>query len=323
MTTIIPFGTVLSLQSVLMRRAIRMMIAVLIGCGVFFLQKTSHSFWVPLTVTIIMQSTIGGTLRKGMQRLVGTTIGIVAAALVLYTVSNPHIYSVIIVIAVFLAYYVKAYNQVSYGIFVVPITMVIVLLLASLNSSHITTLMLERILDTLIGAVIVIICSYLILPNTTHDEARLAVDQVCITLKNILLLMADKTTPLQDYNKNIITLIENHQRIWPEWIYETYFSPKNRDFYQQIVLLTEQSIDIIVALNWYMHRLANDVSRDQLAELLKAVATNFELPNTTTSTTLPSMQPNTASINIIVGQSYTQDLSDIAHRLHQLRQRLA
>lgn len=319
MSTAIPFNSVLSLKSVLMRRAIRMMIAVLIGTVVFLMQRKSHGFWVPMTVTIIMQSTIGGTLRKGMQRLVGTTIGIIAAALVLYTVSNPIIYAVIMVIAVFLAYYAKAYNQVSYGVFVVPITMVIVLLLASLNSDHITALMVKRILDTIIAAVIVVICSYLILPNTTHDEAQLAVDEVCVTLKNALLLMADKTVPLREYNKKIMVLIENHQRIWPEWIYETYFMPQTRNFYQQVVLLTEQGIDIMIALNWYMHRLANDAGRDQLSELLKAVAITFELPNDN----LPTLQLNDAPNNAIIIQSYAQDLSDIANRLHQLRQRLA
>jgi len=61
-----------------------------------------HQFWIPLTVAWICKPEAGGTLSKLGMRIWGTSIGVVASALFLLFISDPHVIALLLGVSAFL-----------------------------------------------------------------------------------------------------------------------------------------------------------------------------------------------------------------------------
>ncbi|RKF18293.1 FUSC family protein [Altericroceibacterium spongiae] len=126
--------------------ALSLQIAELFGLG--------RAYWVPVSCLAVMQ---GINLRKvwnrQIQRSAGTLIGIGATWMMAPFASNP--WAIVFAIAA-LNFCIETAVVRHYGFAVIFITPLTILLAdaPNLHDSHITTLMFDRLLDTLIGAVI-------------------------------------------------------------------------------------------------------------------------------------------------------------------------
>lgn len=279
-----------SLQSVILRRGIRIVACLIIASIIASFMHYSHSFWIPLTVVIIIQPTIGGTLRKGLQRSIGTIIGILLGGLLLWLAGDDlYIKAVLLLLAIFIAYYSQAFNQVNYGIFVIPLTMMVVLLLASLIPQNIPDMLVERCTDTVAATMLVVLISYLLLPNSTQHEAISAICQVRHTIAELIdAIIEQNITPLE-YHQRVLAVIQTNQRLWPEWIYETYFNRNNRVLYQQVVYNSEICFETLAALKWQLVH-AKPEKRQTLVKLLTALKQEFSTQLSASSSTLPKVQ---------------------------------
>ena len=117
-----------TLKSPIFRRSARMAIAMFIAVLIYRLSNVTQGFWVPLTVAIVMQTTTAATLRKGLQRFLGTVIGIMIGILLLHLVHSAWMIDALLICFLFLAYALKSFNLVNYGIFVVPLSIMVTLL---------------------------------------------------------------------------------------------------------------------------------------------------------------------------------------------------
>ena len=121
----------LTLQSIFFRRASRVSIAVFFSVLLYRYFSILQGLWIPLTIIIVMQGTTAATFRKGLQRFLGTLIGAILGSLIYIYVKNPIYLDIILVLSFFIAYYMKASIMVNYGIFVIPITIMVVVLVSN------------------------------------------------------------------------------------------------------------------------------------------------------------------------------------------------
>ncbi|MGB6242645.1 MAG: FUSC family membrane protein [Castellaniella sp.] len=170
-------------QSAHFRYAVRVAIAALLSMAVGALLAyipvvrtldpgmVGHSYWIILTVLIIMKPGFALTRQRNGWRLVGTLIGCGLALLLFYLNLDPTLYLLILAACSVLGY---SLIQVHYTLSAIFNTLFVLLVFHFLVPGS-NTVVGERLADTLIGCVLALSCSY-ILPswerNTLDALAR-------------------------------------------------------------------------------------------------------------------------------------------------------
>jgi uncharacterized membrane protein YgaE (UPF0421/DUF939 family) len=150
-----------------LKYALRVGIASSIGYILQHFFFTDHGYWITLTTIIVSQPYVNATLRKGLQRSLGTILGVLAGSVLLF-VPIPTIAQVIMVIisSLLLVYFIKSkYTTATFFI--------TTLLIATLyiEKTFDEDLMFMRILFTIIGSGIAIIAGFIFFP--TFDKKLL------------------------------------------------------------------------------------------------------------------------------------------------------
>jgi uncharacterized membrane protein YccC len=167
--------TNLRLDSPHFRYAVRVAIAALLAMTVTaglshstLLQEQApglgtHSYWVILTILIVMKPGFALTRQRNGWRLAGTLIGCGLALLLFRLTDNPNVYMAILVITCVLGYSLIQLNYMASAIFNTLFVLLIFHFLAPAGNDVIG----ERLVDTLIGCGLALLCSY-ILPWWEH-----------------------------------------------------------------------------------------------------------------------------------------------------------
>jgi uncharacterized membrane protein YccC len=124
----------LTLESAACRHAVRLAACVAIGEGLSWSVGWRRSYWIPMTVAIVLKPDFTATFSRGVLRLVGTLIGIVLTT-ALFLLLHPWEGLQIALIGV-LMFIVRCYGPANYGIFVTAITALVVLLISVAGMSH-------------------------------------------------------------------------------------------------------------------------------------------------------------------------------------------
>ena len=151
---------------------LRALIAVLIGLVVYKSMHTQFSIWILLTVVVLLQSTVGTTFERAAFRVIGTLLGVLVGMLLVSILPFSTLtYSVFIFISLFFVIYTKQMSYVTSMFFAgIMVVLSVSLFIAHGDPQQAWKIALDRFVDTLIGAVIVILCAYLLWPNKTKNE---------------------------------------------------------------------------------------------------------------------------------------------------------
>ena len=148
-------------DSPIFRFSLRVLLAV--GAGLLLaehLPYTSHGYWIVLTIAVILKPTYSMTRQRRRDRVIGTLIGCGLTALILHLTRSPAVLLAFLFVATAAG---PAFVQIKYRYTAIAASMQILLQISLLlpNSTHVVS---ERLLDTLVGAVIATLCSF-VLPS--------------------------------------------------------------------------------------------------------------------------------------------------------------
>ncbi len=163
----------LTLESPVMRYAIRLTLAMLVGYAVTLaFPAYVHGGWILLTVALIMRASYAITRQRRNDRIIGTLAGCAAAALLMPLLPS---YAVVggIVVGVGAAH---AYATVNYRVTSFAASLMALLLLHFLEPQ--TAFVADRMLDTLIGAALSILFSRVLPSWEWRDVPRLVANLV-------------------------------------------------------------------------------------------------------------------------------------------------
>lgn len=132
----------------------------LASATVIALREPSHSYWLPLTVAVIVRPEYASVFVRTVNRIAGTVAGAITASVILFVA--PGAWFVAIGAALAIGFAVLAAPR-SYGLSVVGIT-ASALLSASIGTPD-PAFPLSRVLDTVLGALIAIVFGYLLWPR--------------------------------------------------------------------------------------------------------------------------------------------------------------
>jgi uncharacterized membrane protein (TIGR01666 family) len=178
----------LTLGSAAFKHALRVALVCLVG---FITAKTiaqgHHSYWVLLTIIVILKPGFSLSKQRNYQRLIGTIGGGVIGILILNFIPNTIVQFIFLMIFMVGAYSFQRLNYVVSVIFMTPY----VLILFKFLGVGLLNVAQERILDTLIGSSIAFIASYLIFPTWEFEMIEETLREVIIANINYLIAIAE------------------------------------------------------------------------------------------------------------------------------------
>ncbi|WP_083341607.1 FUSC family protein [Mycobacterium talmoniae] len=153
------------------RQAIQVTIAATLAIVVGELVSPARWYWAVITAFVTFAGTTswGETLTKGWQRLLGTVLGVPSGVLVATLVSGHDVVALVLIfVCLFCAVYLM---KVAYSLMIFWITTMLALLYGLLGQFSVDLLLL-RIEETAIGAVIGVTVALLVLPTRTGTSIR-------------------------------------------------------------------------------------------------------------------------------------------------------
>jgi uncharacterized membrane protein YccC len=154
-----------------MRLALRVTIAAGVAFLIARLFQLPQGFWAVITAVIVMQASVGGSLKAATDRFAGTLAGAIVGAAV--AVSVPHASTPTLFLAVVAATAPLAFLAALKPSFrVAPVTALIMLLPSGAAIPDPWEAALYRVIEIGIGNVVGIVVALLVLPARAHRQAR-------------------------------------------------------------------------------------------------------------------------------------------------------
>ncbi|GAB3639666.1 FUSC family protein [Spirosoma arcticum] len=152
----------LTLSSSAFRHSVRVALALLVGFALTkFLPYAQYSYWVLLTILVILKPAFSLTKQRNQERIIGTFVGGVIGVLILTFIPNQTVHFVFLVL-----FMIGTYSalRVNYIVMVTCLTPFVLILFSFLGIGYLSVAG-ERLLDTLLGGTIAVAAGYLLFPN--------------------------------------------------------------------------------------------------------------------------------------------------------------
>jgi uncharacterized membrane protein YccC len=144
--------------------AVRLMASIGVAGVLSEVLPLQRSYWVVLTVAIVLKPDFGSVFARAVQRGIGTILGAVLGAVILAVVP----YGPWLLIPLGLLAALLPYGQaINYGMLAVFLTPLVVVLIDLLSRAG-WHLALDRLLDTMLGCAVVLLIGYAPWPNSWH-----------------------------------------------------------------------------------------------------------------------------------------------------------
>ncbi|MDN5924851.1 MAG: FUSC family protein, partial [Xanthomonadales bacterium] len=118
----------LNLHSISLRHALRSSACITLALALSLLSGSSHAYWMPMTVAIVLKPDFGATVNYGLLRVIGTLAGLLLTTVLLHSLLDSTTSRIVL-----LAICCFVYRQVApmhYGLGVTTLTGMVVILLA-------------------------------------------------------------------------------------------------------------------------------------------------------------------------------------------------
>ncbi len=189
-----------SLNSAAFKHALRVSLACLAG---FIAARTlslgHHSYWVLLTIIVILKPGYSLSKQRNYQRLTGTLIGGIIGVLILIFIPNADVQFALMIVFMVGTY---SFLRLNYVVSVIFMTPYVLILFKFLGIGHLN-IVEERVVDTVIGSTIAFIASYLIFPTWEFEQIKESLAKVIYANVNYLVKIAKtitgKTVSITEY----------------------------------------------------------------------------------------------------------------------------
>lgn len=194
------FRNNLNLNSTIFKHAVRVALVCLFGYVVTKVAPYGHhSYWVLLTILVILKPAYSLTKKRNYERIVGTIVGGMLGILVLHFIPHKTWQFVILLFCMVGSYSFQRRNYVVSVLFMTPFVLILFNFLGDGNIN----ILQERIIDTLIGSAIAFAASYFLFPSWESEQMEKFLKEMVAANLNYLQKLADilagKTVRVEDY----------------------------------------------------------------------------------------------------------------------------
>lgn len=163
----------LTLKSAIFKHSLRLAIVVMVGYSIGALLEVNNSYWILLTIIVIMRPNYGLTKTRSKQRITGTLIGAAIAVGIVLLIQNPVFYAIIAFVTLILAFAMVQRNYKTSAVF---ITLSVVFIYALLQPNVLDVIQ-YRVLDTVIGAGLAAAGNLFLWPSWESSGVRVLISE--------------------------------------------------------------------------------------------------------------------------------------------------
>jgi uncharacterized membrane protein (TIGR01666 family) len=259
----------LSLQSGQFRHAIRLTIAMLAGYVLSLLFPLGHSYWILLSIATILKPAFSASRKRNFHRVAGTLVGVSIGFLTLHFSKGDAPVFAIMLCSMLIAYTTLRLN---YLVSTAAITLYVVLSFHFLYHASLNGLLLDRVIDTVAGAIISIAAAYFILPKWEHEQIN---TQLLTAVKDnsryfkavSALLGSNDQQVIFEYKlsrKNAFVSLANLSDVLQRMLNEPRSRQRQLPFYHQLVASNHMLTSYIASLAYYAE---NNYGKPELGDL--------------------------------------------------------
>ncbi|GAB3893627.1 FUSC family membrane protein [Spirosoma agri] len=329
----------LTLASSVFRHSVRVALAMLLGYVVTqLLDYGHHSYWVLLTISVILKPAFSLTKQRNFERIIGTFAGGLIGLAILTFIPNKTTHFVLMVLFMLGTY---SAQRVNYIIMVICLTPYILILFNFLGISYFGAAE-ERLFDTILGGIIAFTASYLIFPRWESEQLSKPLRDILVAnvryLQMLLTVLSGKPISVVDYKlarKEVYVTSANLSAAFERMVSEPKHKQRNeRLVYNFVVLNHILSANVATVTSTlltdeprsYAPALLRPIKRAlfTLSESLRRLDDTIEKPSIEVSgTTLSGVDapPATADDRLFIEQlNFIQQVSgDISKLVDQLK----
>ncbi|MBT2556240.1 FUSC family protein [Hymenobacter sp. ISL-91] len=158
----------LTMRSGIFRHALRMLVASLIGFIITEMLAGYHGYWVLMTITYMLKPAFSLTKQRNAQRILGTLLGGILGALMLWLISDR-----LVLLALMVGFMIVSFSfaRLNYLITVVFMTPFVLILFSFMGEGYVRVVQ-ERIFDTVLGCGIAFAVGYLLFPRWESEQLQ-------------------------------------------------------------------------------------------------------------------------------------------------------
>lgn len=227
----------ISFSSSHFRHALRITIALLIGYlfSLFQFLGIGHTYWILITIVAILKPAYSITKKRNLLRLYGTIAGATIAYIILHYIHINELLFTILLLSMIMCF---SFLKGKYFWAVLFMTIYVFLSFNFLSPGNVNIIFRDRIVDTMIAAVITSLVAYVVLPVWEHtqnlDLMKKSAESNLIYFQSVISKFLEEKYDIEDYKvkrKNAIislaNLSDNFQRMISE--------PKNQQKKLEVV----------------------------------------------------------------------------------------
>ena len=262
----------LSFASNTFRHAVRISIATLLGFIVSMFFPLGHSYWILLTIIVILKPAYSLTKKRNYQRLAGTILGALIGLLILNFIKDREALFVIMLLLMIGTYSLLRTNYMFSVIFMTPYILLLFHLLSDVSFKIIIT---DRITDTAIGSVIAFIANLILLPAWEQDQMSNYMRKAISSNKNyfndIAAAFTGNPVTINSYKlsrKNAFVALANLSDAFSRMLSEPKNKQKNSKQLYQFVVLNHMLTSHIATLSSYVMPLSAKLASPDFIPLI-------------------------------------------------------
>jgi uncharacterized membrane protein (TIGR01666 family) len=249
----------ISLKSSHFRHAVRVTLGLLVGYIASLFFELGHGYWILLTIAVILKPAFSITKQRNLHRIGGTMLGVITGFLILYFIPDDTVIFALMLIAMVLAY---SFLKINYFIASTSITIYVILSFNFLNQQHITSVLQERVVDTIIGSAIAYLISSYVLPVWEHSQINQYIKEALNANRRYFDIVAAKFTgkplvihDLKVLRKDAIIAMANLSDNFQKMLSEPKKKQMNMEEYHQFVATSHMLTSYIASLSTYAQTL--------------------------------------------------------------------
>lgn len=177
----------LNYNSNLFRHALRFTVAMLFAFLLGTILEIHNTYWILLTIIVIIRPNYGLTKERSKDRVIGTFLGAAIATCIVLITQNVIVYGVLAVISLTLSF---ALLQQNYKSAAALITLSIIFVYSLINPNAFEVIQ-YRVVDTIIGAVIAIVANYVLWPSWEVNNLKVVLVNAIKNNRNYLIATKD------------------------------------------------------------------------------------------------------------------------------------
>lgn len=247
----------LSFKSYIFRHGIRVSLATVTGYLLGLALHIDRIYWILLTVVVILKPGFGLTRSRSIQRLIGTVIGALFAAGVLFLTQDDTAIFIVMLVCILGAYSFMTFHYTVSVFFVTPF---IIFLLHFLHPADLYNAT-QRVIDTFIGGALAFVANQVLWPVWEHNSLPNYMHKMTLSNKayfeQVMRLYTNQPLTITDYKlarKETYVDTANMMSAFQRMLSEPKSKQKNASKVYHFVVLNHTLTSHIAALAAYgMH----------------------------------------------------------------------